>query len=329
MQSGIIDMLVWWLIIFSMVLLWLSLASEQFGFKFISEFVKYQVRLFSTEDAGHGGPFYYHFLILIIGVFPASALIFGAFSKNDYDDAIQAAFKKWMIYLMLVVLILFSIVRTKIVHYSSLTYFPITFLAAYYLNYFLEGKMKWTWKQTVPLTVICLLLTGALTAGIFLIVRPELIAYYIKDDFGKECLKARVYWSEADIRFGIAYLVLIVTSSVLIQMKLNRLGVYVIIISSALFVSKMLTFVVPRVEKYSQNALIEFLQSKSNEDCTLEPAGFKSYAHYFYGAIKPPDGAVKTHYVFTKINKVEEVKNGNPKLKELYRKNGYVFLKEE
>ena len=28
----------------------------------ITEFIVYQVRLFRTEDAGHGGPFFYHFL---------------------------------------------------------------------------------------------------------------------------------------------------------------------------------------------------------------------------------------------------------------------------
>jgi hypothetical protein len=92
----------------------------------------------------------------------------------------------------------------------------------------------------------------------------------------------------------------------------------------------MLTFVVPRVEKYSQAALIEFLESKKDEDCTIQTAGFKSYAQYFYAAQKPPDGnPAKPHYVITKINKVAEVKNANPKLVELYRKNGWVFFKEQ
>ena len=40
----------------------------------IWDFIYYQIRLFRTEDADHGGPFLYHFVVLLIGCFPASAL---------------------------------------------------------------------------------------------------------------------------------------------------------------------------------------------------------------------------------------------------------------
>jgi hypothetical protein len=36
----------------------------------IKEFIDYQVRLFNTEDSDHGGPFIYHFVVLLIGCFP-------------------------------------------------------------------------------------------------------------------------------------------------------------------------------------------------------------------------------------------------------------------
>ena len=38
----------------------------------IMEFIVYQLRLLRTEDAGHGGFFLYHFVVLFLGVFPAS-----------------------------------------------------------------------------------------------------------------------------------------------------------------------------------------------------------------------------------------------------------------
>ena len=330
LRLGLSEMIGWWFIIFVIVVGWLSMESRQSGLTFIKEFVTYQIRLFSTEDAGHGGPFYYHFPILLFGVFPASALIFDSFRKNELDDTDQRYFKRWMIYLLTVVLVVFSVVQTKIVHYSSLCYFPITFLAAYYLNYFLDGKMRWTWRQTVPVTAICLIIVTGLTGGIFVMKHPDLITYYIKDDFAKDCLNAKVYWSNNDIRFGIGYFVIMVIGIILIGMKNRRWGVYLMIISSALFINTVMIFIVPRVEKYSQNALIEFLETKKNEPCVVETAGFKSYAHFFYAAkqIPQPDDSAKVHYIVTKANKVDEVMRDHPKATELYRKNGWVFYRD-
>ncbi|MFL5731270.1 MAG: ArnT family glycosyltransferase, partial [Cytophagaceae bacterium] len=52
---------------------------------FITEFIDYQIRLFKTKDAGHGGPFFYHFLVLLFGCFPASMYVVKAFGKK-YSD---------------------------------------------------------------------------------------------------------------------------------------------------------------------------------------------------------------------------------------------------
>lgn len=330
LRLGISEMISWWIIIAVIIIAWLSMESRQSGFTFVAEFIKYQIRLFSTEDAGHGGPFYYHWVILFFGVFPASALIWDSFKKNELDDTDQRFFKRWMIYLLLVVLILFSIVKTKIVHYSSLCYFPITFLAAYYLNYFLDGRMRWTWRQTTPLFAICLTIVTGLTGGIFVMQHPDLITHYLHDDFAKECLSTKVYWSNNDIRFGICYLVLMITGIILISIKNLRWGTYIIIISSALFINTVMTFMVPRIETYSQRALIEFLQSKQYENCIVETVGFKSYAHLFYAARAIPSAAdsAKPHYLVTKNDRTDEVKNNYPTAVELYRKNGWVFYKK-
>ncbi len=330
MKIELSETIAWWLIVSAVVLAWLSFELRSSGFVFLREFMAYQIRLFSTEDAGHGGPFFYHFIVLLIGVFPASAFIFDSFRQNDYDDLTQTLFKRWMIYLLCVVLIVFSVVKTKIIHYSSLCYFPITFLAAYYLNYLLDGKMKWTWRQTLPLFTICLLIVIGLIGGIIAIQQPNWIMDYVKDEFARECLQAKVYWSTADIRFPIAYLVLVITGIFLIDSKRIRLGVFVIIISSALFINKVMSFIVPRVELYSQGALIEFCESKKNEDCVIETGSFKSYAPFFYAAkrIPEPGDTSKPHYVIIKVNGIENEKKSRHNLTELYRKNGMVFFKQ-
>lgn len=322
------EMIVWWIVVALVVIAWLSFQIKANGLTFIDEFIKYQIRLFKTEDAGHGGPFFYHFVALLIGVFPASALIFDSFKKNEEDTISQHFFKRWMVYLLLVVLILFSIVQTKILHYSSLCNFPITFLAAYYLNHLFDGKLKWTWKQTTPLLTIGVLIVVAVTGGIFVMQRPDVFINYIKDDFAKECLRATVYWTRNDIFYGAIYLVCLIVSILLIQTKNLKWGAYLLIISSALFVSTLMTLIIPRVEKYSQAALIEFFESKKGEPCVIETAGFKSYGHLFY-AQKPlpaPSDTLLKKYVVTKVNKVENIKPWYWELRETYRKNGWVFF---
>lgn len=322
------EMVIWWIIVALVVAAWLSFQIKANGITFIDEFIKYQIRLFKTEDAGHGGPFFYHFVVLLIGVFPASALIFDSFKKNEYDNISQHFFKRWMVYLLIVVLILFSIVRTKILHYSSLCNFPITFLAAYYMSHLFDGKMKWTWRQTVPLLTIGVLIVTVVTGGIFVMQRPDVFINYIQDDFAKDCLKATVYWTRNDIFYGMGYLLCLVIALFLLQTKNVKWGAYLLIISSALFVSTLMTLIIPRVEKYSQAALIEFFESKKDEPCIIETAGFKSYGHLFYAQkpIPTPDDTLKKKYVVTKSNKVENIKPWYWELKETYRKNGWVFF---
>jgi 4-amino-4-deoxy-L-arabinose transferase-like glycosyltransferase len=75
----------------------------------------YQVRLLRTEDAGHGGPFFYHFVVVLIGCFPASIFIYRSFGRLTGEDTGHRIFRHWMIVLFAVVLILFSIVKTKII----------------------------------------------------------------------------------------------------------------------------------------------------------------------------------------------------------------------
>ena len=103
----------------------------------IVDFFNYQIKLFSTEDAGHGGPFFYHFIILLIGCFPVAALSILAMRRTN-QAGMPLHLHKFMLILFWVVLILFSIVKTKIVHYSSLCYYPLTFLAAF--SFYLFGK---------------------------------------------------------------------------------------------------------------------------------------------------------------------------------------------
>ena len=154
------------------------------GSWFFENFYNYHLRLLQTEDAGHGQPFYYHFLVLLIGCLPASVLLFGSVFKSpfqDTDDALQ--FRGLMVILLMVVLIVFSIVKTKIIHYSSLCYFPVTFLSTYYLHSVLAHQYKWSRYLPVFLLLTGLLFSFVLWVIPFGMTNLDLVVPYIHDPF--------------------------------------------------------------------------------------------------------------------------------------------------
>ena len=51
---------------------------------------------------------------------------------------------------------------------------------------------------------------------------------------------------------------------------------------SLLVINLAMVLIVPRIEKYSQAAAIEFYENMRNKDCYITTLGFKSYAHFFY-----------------------------------------------
>ena len=68
-----------------------------------------------------------------------------------------------------VVLVIFSIVTTKIIHYSSLCWFPITYFAGYhtYLIHTNRGQNHWSQKVTLFITALGLLTVMLLLPLVF------------------------------------------------------------------------------------------------------------------------------------------------------------------
>ncbi len=80
----------------------------------VEEFINYQIRLFNTGDSGHSGPLLYHVIVLLVGCFPVSLFFLMAYKKSDSENTNQDLFRKVMLSLFWVVLILFSLVKTKL-----------------------------------------------------------------------------------------------------------------------------------------------------------------------------------------------------------------------
>ncbi len=267
------------------MLLWLGTAVMHYGVAygqwFINQFVLYQIRLFSTEDADHGGPFFYHFIVLLVGCFPASVLLFQYNRKRITDHAAAHNFTKWMWILFWVVLILFSIVKTKIVHYSSLCYFPLTYLAALQL-YRLgtePAKMK-GWVKGIMLfvgTLLAVIITALPLVGIY----KKQIIPLIQDKFVVANLAANVPWSYSECIWGIVYLVCIWTGIALMNRDFRK-GMITLCIAQLIIIQVTVLHFTPKIEMYTQGSSIAYFQSFKGRDVYVQPIGFKSYANLFY-----------------------------------------------
>lgn len=310
----------------------------------VVDFFVYQIRLAEQKDAGHGGFPGYHFAMILVGLFPLSILSIRTFlKKNIADDPQQRLLWKFMVILFWVVMILFSIVQTKIIHYSSMAYFPVSFLAAYFAWRFIQGKIKIKMWQNISLALISLIYIFALVAIPYVMVNKDILFSYIeiKDQFAVENLKAEVLWSYFD-SIAIVFLIIALVGFYMYQKRNAKRAIFILFIGTSLFTNTLLLQFIPKIEPYTQGAAIDFYKSKQNEDCYIQTLGFKSYAHLFYHA-KPrvtnadyykEDWLVrgeidKPAYFVVKIHRKEEYLGYYPHLEVLYEKNGFVFLKRD
>lgn len=265
---------------------------------------------------------------------------------RQYSDTYaQRNLKMWMMLSLFVVLILFSIVRTKIVHYSSFCYFPITFLAAYSLykvhkhrTYFSRHFQIWFIVIGGALSTILLLIP------IFMKYRFSLIERfrpYIKDEFFVESMKAPVEWSGFEFTIGAFYLAAIILAT-FYHYKNPVTSAMILFVSTIFTIQFTMYLMVPKIEQHVQGSVIDFYATYGKDkDVYIESIGFKSYADLFYANKKPEQckntgdhewlmhGDVdKPVYLVRKINRSRHMEE-NKELKEIGRANGYVFYERE
>ena len=323
--------------------LWFILQLLNGNYSVIRDFIVYQIRLFQTQDAGHGGFPLYHFVILFFGVFPASIIALPAFSRKilvNEQSASTAHFFRWMMMMFWVVLLLFSIVRTKIIHYSSACYFPLTFLAAYVAWDFMQGKRKL--PKYIGVMLLCLSVVYAL--AILAITQFDkfkgALVPHIADEFAVGNMQATATWHGFEAFTGLLLLAGAIAYIRLTGKRKDLLPVACLSAGTMLFMFVAVRFVAPQVEKYSQAAAIEFYESKKGEDCYIYTPYFKSYAHYFYSDRQPAnnmsDGKLllrgqldKPCYIAMKDTQRNRVQllNDAPDAELLYRKNGFAFYR--
>jgi 4-amino-4-deoxy-L-arabinose transferase-like glycosyltransferase len=309
--------------------IWFILDYIQNGSDFLMEFIKYQVRLFNTEDAGHGGFPGFHVVVLLFGCFPASVFAMDMFRKQKNLNAPLFDFIRFNKILFFVVLILFSVVQSKIVHYSSLCYFPLTFLAAYQLN---KSKSKINLSKlskvlfyTVSFLLIIILAT---IANIYRFT--DLLQLLVKNDpFALDIIDQSHPWRLIDNIPWI--LLLIATISFFTSFKLNTNRLYTTLIIISLYTILSIHTFPSRIEYYTQKQLIEEIETFSKEGYNIFPLGHKSYAHLYYGKKESPliAGNIKKENIyFRRIDRNIDASRKQDFI-EIKKIPGYVFYKKK
>ncbi len=338
-----------------MMSLWFGAEVSQHGWTFLREFIAYQVGLFGQNIAGHEEPWFYHPLVLLIGCFPSSLFLFQWSRKRVEDNPKAKDFLRWMWILFWVVLILFSIVKTKIVHYSSLCYYPITYIAAVYIARIVEDRQRLKRGVQIGLLGVGTILGIAITALPLVGLFKEKVLPYIKDDFAKLSLQADVHWSIYECLLGAIYIIGVWVCVLMLRSHFRK-GMIALCVLQIVFIQIAALHFTPKVEAYSQRAAIDFFKGLQGQDVYVHPLGYKSYAHLYYS--RKLTGANKNYYhqvrsdvgastiiepneewlLYGNIDKpayfIAKIEEGriwrtSPYLEEIGARNGFVFFRRK
>ena len=307
----------------------------------IFEFIQVQADLFSKNIADHEQPWYYHSVVLMIGVFPAAILAIKSFGKSVSDNNKQQHLSLFMQILFWVVLIVFSSVKTKIVHYSSMTYFSITFLAAHTIYYLISERIKWSKWMTIGLSIIGFIWATLMLALPIVGMNTDKLrnSDLIGDEFAKANMEAVVNWTGYEGLIGLFLVAAIVFS--LTYKSLNS-GIRMVVLNISVMIT-MFVFTainVPKIEKYTQNAAIEFFGKFKDNTAYVAPLMYRSYAYLFYSEKLPQsnpnhnntnwllNGDIdKPAYFISRITQKDAVMKAYKNLDIIGSKNGFVFYK--
>lgn len=324
---------------------WFIVDYVQHGPTFVMENLAYQVRLLTTGDAGHEQPFWYHPVVVLIGCFPASMFVFGGVRPASDESAQQRVMRIWMIVLMCVVLVVFSVVKTKIIHYSSMTYLPLTFLAAVFLHRWMAGAVRWRWWNTASTIGMAALWSALAFAALWAFANSEWLMSLptFRDPFLREALQRKVSWLGIEPYVGFVLVVGAVVAWYL--QRRNRMASVVALFGSVmLFIEITLPMIAPRIEPYTQGAALDFYESLQGKNVYVKPLTMKSYAHLFYTR-KPESLSASFHgitaddwepwllngkldrpaYFVSRIQDAEPWRN-HPQLREIDAEGGFVFF---
>ncbi len=304
----------------------------------LQEFIRYGMDILFQKKTGHSGFFGYHLVILLLGVFPASVIAMKSITKKSENTELQRLFKHWMYIMIVVVIVIYSIARTKLLNYSSLAYFPLTFLAAWVWDKWVDRKTEIGTWQVILILIIALLYSGLVT---LIPLLPNHINWLSKwgfsfiDEFTRASLQRDVHWSGYEWIVGLFLIVGVIVSLIQILRRDTR-GMVILHVVVMLFVTSSLYIFTGRIEEYTQRVAIKFYEGLKGQEVYVRPLGFKSYSHLFYFDKQPGEARLtvdemmeneldRDAYFVIQVDKKDAILERYPQLEIISERDGYVF----
>ncbi len=258
-------------------LVYFGIQAKLSGWWFIKEFIIYQIDLFRYPIASHGQPFYYHFVVLLVGCFPLIIVALPHLFKSLKTNS-DYTFTRLSKVLFWVVLILFSLVTTKIVHYSSMCYLPLAVLGGVTL----ANGVSFSRAQRVLFVFV-----GFIWSVLFIALGSfglqngglrTLLLQNISDQFVQAQLLTQINWSVAPFFIGLFYFGLIIYT----LRDLNILKMTSFLVTGLTLIAVFLVSTIKPLEQSLQGKWVEQLETYQGKEMMHFTLGFKSYAHIFY-----------------------------------------------
>lgn len=274
----------------AVVSLWVLPLLNSNGAQFLQEFINYQIILFKGQIEWHNQPWFYHIVVLFFVAFPSSILALPHLLRNQILDRNTDIWNLFMRALFWSVLIVFSITTTKIIHYSSLCWWSLSYFGAYqvYLMYTNRWHLpKWL---LIPLFISFLgLAVGLWGTPLLFNLRPTPEWLEAKLDlFSKGILSVHTTWEWWVLIPAALFTVwmLLWFFHQLMGRKSNAGILYVISGITAVLASMLL---IPRVADTLQGPVTKLIQNETKKGVFLEAWYYKTYALYFHGKFQPDD----------------------------------------
>ena len=253
------------------------------NFAGLRQIVAYKYHTLSNRAAINGNFFLYHFIVLFFGVFPASIFAIRGLRYQRKDDREPVhEFKNWMLLLFSVVLFVFTIAKAKIIYYSSLCYFPLTFMGAYVISRLQKQNLFPSWIKFLILSI-------SIIWGLFFVVFQLVIINKLNFagstlshyQWISKVINSNAHGSFVGLITGLLFVglisLLVLPKNITASLRINSVIFLVLIFNYV-----QLYIYAPVVEQITQGPMISFYLQKKTENCYVSSLGIRGFAHLFY-----------------------------------------------
>jgi len=253
---------------------WYFLNALAHGEEFIRGFWDFQMALFTKTLEGHSGPFFYHFVIVLLGLLPWTAFLFlyrpkAVQAQNPHYRPLIILGLGWTVF----VLVLMSFVSTKLPHYSASVYIPLTFIIAISIQKYFDDSRR------LPVWVTVIFTLTAAGIGILVIKIPGLASQFLQD----QGVSLVLGWSPLIAYAGATLICLGIIGGILLNLRKMKVAMVTIALFMLIFTQSLWRLLMPPFLDYMQQPLIEMVVEAHQKGGKIVFYRLVSFAALFYG----------------------------------------------